>query len=354
MEKSTKNIALTGGGSGGHVIPLVSVHNYIKEVQRDEGYEFDYKFIWVGERDSLESELAEKNKIPFFEISAGKIRRYFDMRNFYEPLKNLTGFFEWLYHIYMNDIDIVFSKGGYVSMPLCIAAWVMRKKVYIHESDTVTGLANTVVTKVATKVFYSFQNDKVDDKKHIYSGPVINPELIDSLDSLEVEENERLNVIVIAGSQGSANIFEALLKILPDMKDIDFQVILGEKNMHFRDDFKDFSNVTLHDFITQKRLWKILKNTDIALTRGSSAIWELYYFGIHSIMIPLKATGGNHQYHNAMYFKEHFGSDVLDEEENLNLEMFRLIQKYKHLRKSGLNIDGFFDGLKKIETEMEL
>ncbi len=363
MEKQRKTIALTGGWTWGHAVPLLSLYNYLKESQKEWELEYEYNFLWVGGIDSIEEEIALKNKIPFYDISAGKIRRYFDFRNFYEPLKNLTGLFEGLYYIWKYKIDIVFSKWGYVSLPLCIAAWIMRKTIYIHESDTVTGLANKIISKFATKVFYTFPNDKTciweelpegKTHKYIHSWPIVNPELIDYLDSLKVTENAKLTVMVIAGSQGSTTIFNALLKALPDLQDMEFHIILGEKNMRFRPDFKKFPNTIVHDFVTQKRLGKILKNIDIAITRGSSAIWELYFFGIHSIIVPLKATGGNHQHHNAIYFNEKFGSDILDEDENLNLELFRLLQKYKHLRKSGLNIDGFFDGLKKIEKEMEL
>ena len=354
MAKELKTIALTGWWTGGHVIPLLSLCNYLKESWRDWSLKNDYRFIWIGERDSLEEEVARKNKIKFYEISAGKVRRYFDWRNFYEPLKNLTGFFQWLMYIKKQKIDIVFSKWGFVSLPLCFAARVMWKKVYIHESDTVTWLANRIISKFATKVFYTFLNEKVDDKKYIHSWPIVNPELIDYLDSLQVEENERLNVIVIAGSQGSTTIFNALLKSLPDLQDIDFHIVLWEKNMHFRKDFKMFPNTIVHDFITQKRLGKILKNIDIAITRGGSSVWELYFFGIHSIIVPLKATGGNHQTHNANYFHREFWSDILEEDHNLNLEIFRLLQKYKDLRKWGLNIDNFFDGLRRIERELDL
>ena len=112
-----------------------------------------------------------------------------------------------------------------MSLPLCLAAWVMRKPIYIHESDTVTGLANKVISRFATKVFYTFKNELTEQEpsqeesldeeledtkeshtvdhnsKHIHTGPIINPELIDYLDSLEVEENERFTVMVMAGSQ---------------------------------------------------------------------------------------------------------------------------------------------------------
>ena len=125
--------------------------------------------------------------------------------------------------------------------------------------------------------------------------------------------------------------------------------------MHFREDFKRFPNTIVHDFVTQKRLGKILKNIDVAITRGSSALWELYHFGIHSIIIPLKATGGDHQTKNALYFQEHFGSNVLDEDdEELNLKLFRLLKKYKDFRKSELNLDGFFHGLQSIEKHLDI
>lgn len=348
MVQKKVTIALTGGGTGWHIVPLVAIANYLKE-------NGEYTFYWVGEYDSPEEEAARKINVKFLDISAGKIRRYFDWRNFYEPLKNLSGIIQWIYYIRKHKIDVIISKWGYVSLPLCIAGKILRKKVYIHESDIITWLSNKLVSHFATKVFYTFLNDRIDEKKYVHSWPILNPELIDYLDNVEVEENERFTIMVIAGSQGSTRIFKTLLEILPDLQDIDFHIVLWEKNMHFRGDFKQFPNTLVHDFITQKRLGKILKNIDIAITRGSSTLWELNHFGIHSLIIPLKATGGDHQTKNAQYFHEHFGSDILDEDDTeLNLKLFRLIRKYKDFRKSELNLDGFFDGLQTIEKHIDL
>jgi len=219
MEHKKTTIALTGGGTGGHIVPLVAIHNYLKE-------KGEYSFYWVGEYDSPEEEEARKNNIKFLDISAGKIRRYFDWKNFYEPLKNLSGIAQGIFYIRKYKIDVVISKGGYVSLPLCIAARIMRKKVYIHESDIITGLSNKLVSRFASKTFYTFLNDTIDGKNFIHSGPILNPELIDYLDNVEVEENERFTVLVIAGSQGSTRIFKTLLEILPDLQDIDFHIIL--------------------------------------------------------------------------------------------------------------------------------
>ncbi|MCH2188759.1 glycosyltransferase [Candidatus Gracilibacteria bacterium] len=349
MDQKKSTIALTGGSTGGHIFPLLAVHNYIKEENNNT------EFVWVGEAYSLEEEVAEKARIPFVSIAAGKLRRYFDIRNFYEPLKNLTGICEGIYYIRKYNIDTVFSKGGYVALPLCIAAWIMRKKIYIHESDTISGVANKIIGKIASKVWYSFPNEFTQggNTKYAHIGQILNPELIDQLESLEIEEKERLQVIVLGGSQGSSRILSALATIIPDLLDIDFQIVLGEKNMHLRDDFKKFPNTLVHDFLTQRRLGKILKDTDIAVTRGgATSLAELNVFGIHSIIVPLTESAGNHQSKNALYYKESFGSNVLDENKDLDLELFRLLKNFQDLRKQGLNLDSFFSPLHTIKTEL--
>ena len=347
LEKKQKtNIALTWWATWWHIFPLSSIYNYLKE---DE----EYDFIWVWEEWGLEKEIAEKNKIPFYDIPAWKLRRYFDWKNFYEPLKNLTGIFFWIYYILKYKIDIVFSKGWYVAIPLCIAAFILRKKIYIHESDTVSGIANKIIWKIATKVFYSFPHDNIDNKKFFVSWQILNPELLEWIKDLYPWQNTRLWVLVIWWSQWSSTIFKALLKSLEDLSDINFNVILWEKNKHFKNDFKKFSNVEVYDFLTQKKLGKILKTTDVAITRAwATTLWEQSAFGIHSIIIPLSNSAGDHQAKNAWYFKEKFWSDILDEEEKLEIEIFRRLIKYKSLRKNWLNLSWFFTALKIIEKEI--
>ena len=338
-----KNIALTWGSTGGHIFPLLSLYNFLKD-------DPNYNFFWVWEESSLEEELAKKNRIPFFPISAGKIRRYFDVRNFYEPLKNISWVTQAISFILKNKINAVVSKWWYVSIPLCIAAKILGKPIFIHESDRVTGISNRLISKLATKIFYTFPNSNIDEKKHILIGQILNPEMIDYLEDVEVKENDRLCVMVVWGSQWSTRIFEAMLKILPDFEEVEFQIILWEKNMHFRERFKPFPNVIAHDFVTQKRLWKIYKNIDIAISRGgATSLWELYYFWIHTIIIPLSHSAGNHQYYNAEYFHENFWSDIVEEGENLETELYRLLNKYKDLRKSGLNLDDFFTPLNELK-----
>lgn len=343
--ETSKRIIFTGGGTGGHITPIESLYNYLEETSHNE-------YLWLWERDSLEETAAKKIGIHFKDISAGKIRRYWDIRNFYEPLKNLTWIFESLYYIIKFKAEIVFSKGWFVSVPAVFAAFLLRKKIYIHESDAVMGLANKITSRFATKVFYSFPTEKTG--KHIHSGPIVNPVMLDSVKSLSKTENERLTVLVIAWSQGSQKIFESLVKMLPDCHDIDFHVIMWTNtDTTLKSKLESYENVKVYWFISQKILSQLYVSCDIAISRGSSTLWELFYFGIHTIIIPLKATGGNHQYHNGKYFQENYGSDLLDEDDNLSLEMFRKLQKYKNLRKTGLNLEWYLDGLNTIRDEIE-
>lgn len=345
--KNKKTIALTWGYTWGHVFPLLSVYNYLKNTWK-------YDFVWVWEEWNIEEEVAQKYKIAFYDISAWKIRRYFDYRNLYEPLKNLTWIIEWIYYIFKKDVDIVFSKWWYVSIPLSIAAWLTRKKIYIHESDTISGISNKIVWKLATKVFYSFPNEKIDWKKHIKTGQIINPELTKLIDLPYPRENKRLCVLVMWGIQWSTRIFDAMLKVVWDLSDINFQIILWKKNQHFREKFKNFQNLKIHDFVEQQTMWKILKESDIAITRWwATSLWELYYFGVHSIIIPLKGSASNHQEYNAKYFSEKFWSEVINEDFNVEKELLVKLQKYKDLRKVWMNLKEIETPLEKLKFEIE-
>ncbi len=361
-----KNIVLAWGGTWWHVFPLEALQEYLKNSEK-------YNFYWFWNEDSLEQDVAEENNIEFIYIPSWKIRRYFDIKNFFEPLKNISGFFFALYYLITKKIDVVFSKWGYVSLPTCLAAKCLWKKILVHESDTQTWLANKIVSKIATKVFYSFPNELIDNKKHILSWQILNPKLLYSVRDLKTslktddsgialkdnfwswnfKQNTKLEVLVIAWSQGSTIIFENLLKVLNNLIDINFTVILWDQNIHFWPQFEKFSNVKVYDFVSQEKLWEIYAKTDIAITRAwATTLWELYYFWIHAIIIPLKTSAASHQEKNALFFKEKFGSNVLDENEKLSLEIFRLLQKYKDLRKAWLNLDWFMNPIKIIEREI--
>lgn len=341
-----KNIALTWWWTWGHIFPLVAIYNWLKDSN-------EYNFYWFWDEDWLEKEVAIKYNINFFHIPSWKIRRYFDIKNFFEPLKNITWFFFWIYYILTKKIDIIFSKWWYVSIPLCFAWYILGKKIYIHESDSVWWIANKIISKIATKVFYTFPNENISWNKFVQTWLMINPEIYRYIKKDEIIENEKLEVLVIAWSQWSTKIFESIKTIVNNLIDINFSIVLWDKNLHFRKEFEKCNNVKIYDFVSQKELWEIYKKTDIAITRGgATTLWELYFFGIYSIIVPLKTSAQNHQYNNALYFKENFWSELLDEDNQLNVEIFRILNKYKNLRKAWLNLKDISIAIDKIKELM--
>jgi UDP-N-acetylglucosamine--N-acetylmuramyl-(pentapeptide) pyrophosphoryl-undecaprenol N-acetylglucosamine transferase len=337
-------IALTWWWTGGHVFPLLSVYNHLKNENLD--------FVWIWEKNSLEQKIARENKIEFHYIMSGKIRRYFDIKNFFDPFKIIFWVFQSLYYIVKYDIDIIFSKWGFVSVPACIAGKILGKKIYIHESDTVMWLSNKIIARLATKVFFTFDNYLIDWKKYIKSSQILNPKLIENIDET-LEKNEKQEILVMAWSQGSKIIFENLQGIIWEFPNSNFTIILWEKNTSFRENFEKFLNAKLYDFISQEELASVMQKADISITRaGATSIWEQYYFWIMQVIIPLKNSAWNHQFHNAIYFQKHFNSIVLEESENLWNNLKLELEKLENYRKEKLNLSWFSDWLEVIKKEI--
>ena len=144
----SKKILLTGGGTAGHVTPNIALLPKLKEL----GYQIHY----AGSRKGIEKELIQKENIPYHSLSAGKLRRYFDLKNLTDIFRIGAGFLQSLLLVARLRPDIVFSKGGFVSCPIVWASFILRKPVIIHESDITPGLANKLSIPFSKKVCYSF------------------------------------------------------------------------------------------------------------------------------------------------------------------------------------------------------
>jgi UDP-N-acetylglucosamine--N-acetylmuramyl-(pentapeptide) pyrophosphoryl-undecaprenol N-acetylglucosamine transferase len=138
-----KKILLVGGGTGGHAFPLLNLTQYIKKTHPE------ILFHWIGEKESIEERLARDNNIQFSPIICGKLRRYFSLKTLLLPFQVVIGVLQSLRIIFIEDPVGVFSKGGYVSIPVAFASWILRTPVYMHESDSRAGLANRIVTHFA-------------------------------------------------------------------------------------------------------------------------------------------------------------------------------------------------------------
>jgi UDP-N-acetylglucosamine--N-acetylmuramyl-(pentapeptide) pyrophosphoryl-undecaprenol N-acetylglucosamine transferase len=140
----SKKIVLVGGGTGGHVFPLLNLTKFL-ETRYPETI-----FHWIGEAESIESKVTGENQIPFSPIVCGKLRRYFSPQTLLMPFQVLTGVVQSIIILRREKPTVIFSKGGYVSLPVAIAGWILRIPIYLHESDSIPGLANKIVGRFAS------------------------------------------------------------------------------------------------------------------------------------------------------------------------------------------------------------
>lgn len=308
-----KKIVLTGGGTAGHVTPNIALIPALKEA----GFEIHY----IGSYEGMERSMIEKLGINYIGISSGKLRRYKSIKNLTDPFRVLKGFGESVKILKLIKPDVVFSKGGFVTVPVVFAAKRCKIPTIIHESDMSPGLANRLCIPKADYVLANFPEalEKLPKKKGILSGTPIRQELF------EGDRERGLNfcgftgakpvLLVVGGSLGALAVNEAVRKILPKLTE-KFDVVHLCGKGKFDEDLKDVRGYKQFEYINEE-MKDIFKITDIALSRaGANAICELLALRIPNVLIPLpaKASRGD-QILNADSFKKQGFSEVLAEED---------------------------------------
>ena len=209
-----KRIVLTGGGTAGHVTPNIALIPRLKEL----GYDIHY----IGTYDGIERKLIEEIGIPYYGISSGKLRRYFDVKNFSDPFRVIKGYFQAKKLMKKLKPDIVFSKGGFVAVPVVLAAKHSHIPSIIHESDMTPGLANKLSIPSATKICCNFPEtmSHLPEGRAVLTGSPIRQELLtgNKLAGLKFcgfTANKPV-ILVIGGSLGAVAVNNAIRKILPE------------------------------------------------------------------------------------------------------------------------------------------
>lgn len=307
-----KRIILTGGGTAGHVTPNIALIPKLKEA----GYEINY----IGSYDGIEKKLINDFDIPYYGISSGKLRRYFDVKNFTDPFKVIKGCNEALSIMKKLKPDVVFSKGGFVSVPVVYAAHRCRIPIIIHESDMTPGLANKLSIPFASKVCCNFPEtiNYLPKGKAVLTGSPIRQELhsgnkIKGLDFCNFTANKPV-IMVIGGSMGAVAVNTAVRNALPRLLE-EFQVVhlCGKDKL-------DSSLVNLKGYVQYEYIKEELKDlfamTDIVISRaGANAICELLALKKLNILIPLSAAASRgDQILNARSFELQGFSAVIEEE----------------------------------------
>lgn len=308
-----KRIILTGGGTAGHVTPNIALIPRLREL----GYDIQY----IGSYNGIEKELIEPFDIPYHGISSGKLRRYFSMQNFTDPFRVVKGFGEARKLIKDLKPDVIFSKGGFVSVPVVLAGKRCKVPVIIHESDMTPGLANKIAIPSATKVCCNFPEtlDFLPEGKAVLTGSPIRQELLSgnkiaAMDMCGFTADKPV-ILVIGGSLGSVIVNNAVRQSLPKLLK-NFQIIHLCGKGKTDDSLKDTKGYCQFEYI-KNELRDIFALADIVISRaGANAICELLALRKPNLLIPLsaKASRGD-QILNARSFERQGFSMVLEEEQ---------------------------------------
>ena len=344
-----KKIVLTGGGTAGHVTPNIALLPSLKEA----GYDITY----MGSYEGIEKKLIADFKIPYVGISTGKFRRYLDVKNFTDPFRVIKGFAEAKKFLKTYQPDVVFSKGGFVSVPVVRAAAALKIPCIIHESDMTPGLANKLCIPVAQKVCCNFPEtmNYLPAQKAVLTGSPIRAELAqgNKLVGLELcgfTANKPV-IMVIGGSLGAANVNKAVREALPELLK-DFQVVhlCGKGKMD--NTLTETPGYKQFEYIKDE-LKDLFAMADLVISRaGANAICELLALKKPNILIPLPAASSRgDQILNAKSFAAQGFSVVLNEEElttDLLVKEVKKLHDSKQLYTVAMAGSGQMDSIKTI------
>lgn len=336
-------VLFTGGGTGGHFFPIIAVARELRRVAEEEQI-IDLEFYYAGPDDFGEKDL-EKEDIYPMRIISGKRRRYASWQNVFDALKIGIGILQAFWKLFIVLPDVIFSKGGYGSVPVLFAARIYRIPVIIHESDAVPGAVNAWSAKFAKRIAVSFAASAkyFPDRKIAFTGNPIRKKLIggdkkNAKENLGIVSDTLPVVFFIGGSQGAQKINEALIEKLPEyvaryeilhqtgknnFEDVTLQAHSVLENIENKDRYHPiafFSEQVLHDGYAA---------CDLVVARsGAGMIFEIASIGKPSILIPLKNSAQNHQRENAYAYAKSGGALVIEED---NLTPYLLLTEVNAL-----------------------
>ncbi len=338
------NIVLTGGGTAGHVMPNLALIPYLEK---------DFTIHYIGTYEGMEHWLVNPYLNPknYHAIKAGKLRRYLSIQNLKDPVKVIYGFFQAIKILRKLKPKLVFSKGGYVSVPVVFAAKLLNIPVVLHESDLTPGLANRLAIPRCDKVCVSFEStlSYVKKAEKYYTGTPVRRELLNGDKALgrklcQINDHKPV-LMIMCGSQGAVAVNDAVDSVIETLcKTYHVVHIRGKNNLKPELDIID--GYTQFGFLGED-LKHIFATADIILSRaGANAIFEILALNLPALLVPLpKASSRGDQILNAEHFKANGWSMVLHQDqmnpeslvEHIN-QLYKERSAYrKRMEKSGAN-----------------
>lgn len=333
MKLNENLVAFTGGGTGGHIYPGLAVADELKSLANQN--KKNLKIIWIGCSKGMDKKIVE-NAIDsngnltadiFFGIPSGKLRRYFSFKNFTDLFRIIGGFFKAFHILKKQKPAMLFSKGGFVSVPPCFAAKILKIPVYTHECDFTLGLANRINFKSAKKMFVSYEETKnhlseSDKKRVIVTGNPIRPIFYNTnpkngLSFVGISENHQKPILLVLGGSSGAKQINQLVYENLDFLCKNFFVIHqtgllnGDENQEkiLKEKYPDYKPF---NFI-YKEMPDVVSCSDVILSRaGANSIWEAAVLHKPMILIPLCGNGTRgDQVDNAEFFEKKGGAIML-------------------------------------------
>ena len=325
-----KKIVFTGGGTLGHVMPNLYLAEDLTK---------NYDLTYIGSN-GIESQAVRDKNITFYEIPTVKLVRGKILKNLKIPFVLIKSIFRAKKILKEIKPDIIFSKGGYVSLPVCIAGRILKIPIVAHESDYSFGLSNKIILKLCTKMCVNFSHLTKQNKKIIYTGPIFSKEFDEKVkaNELNLDENKK-TILFVGGSLGSKKINAIIYSILKDLLK-DFNVIHitgnGNKKLNSFDNYNVFSSY--------ESMVKLYNTCDIVVGRsGAGVTSESFFKKRPMILIPLenKATRGD-QVLNAKYYEKLGVAEILRESDLTAVRLLEEIQKFSK------NLNYYKENYKKI------
>ena len=357
--KNKKKIVLTGGGTAGHVTPNIALLPHLKEA--------GYEIVYIGSVSGIEKELIRDCGIRYVGVPTGKLRRYFDLKNFTDPFRVVGGFLKARRFLKKYRPDVVFSKGGFVSVPVVRAAAALKIPCVIHESDMTPGLANRLCFKAADKVCCNFPEtvEKLPKGKAVLTGTPIREELFsgsreeglrlcgftDSASTLNTAGNKYSNMgsnadsglnagnaasgskpvlMVMGGSQGALSVNEAVRRHLDELLP-DFNIVHLCGAGKYDDTKEGIEGYKQFEYVKED-LKHLFAAADVIVSRaGANAIFEILALQKPNLLIPLSIGTRGDQILNARSFEAQGFSEVLVESEEEGILDKKLVSTVREL-----------------------
>lgn len=324
MKESDIQLIVCGGGSGGHTMPALTIIQYLLDnslLQKDQ-------VLYLGSAKGIESKLAPEQGIAFKAIKTGKLRRYFSIKNFVDPFNFFIGILQSFYILLSTKSTTpIFSTGGFVSLPVTLAAFLQRKKVYIHEQTAQKGLANALATPFAHRIFVSFEQSLKHYPSHktVLTGYPVRKAVFENQKKLFTNPF----IFISGGGNGSLLLNDWVRKNFEALTQ-KYKVVHQVGKSHLPS-FSSLKSKTYIPFHFDNELYlQGIQHAELCISRsGAGTVSELAALGKASVFVPLKIAQKNEQYWNAIDNRDKLGSLVLEEQAFKDMSAEELLERWK-------------------------